>query len=534
MFFGAAATKRMARFGLGGLVIGLACISAWAQDEYSIRVEPHQVIVPAFVFLQDVRTSLSPVERYCGFSNATAFYNLRLSDPYKPADCDQTVMRDLTAKDFNLSEDEVAQKIQDVTVQSVPIVNVRDSVGWHVDYSYTPLGKWSTSDLGPLLIPGDVGYRDGAGWHPTFYYSPAASGGVRYLPGSAGFFYRIAYKPPQSAEGSCHKVRVGVNGPNASVFARRDYCNVKLAPSDPLEGSKLGDQLLGYATAGQKGTIPLSLQAAVLPTVANLGRVEVALSFPWHRLWRAWREGTLYATIGVLGMVYNQQGALVLRFSDFGCCSQDRPDYVRGRNANADHARDKSLIPARYEAQFDLPPGEYKLRVVLGDGRSFGLADSPFTIEAYDSAALNISSVVLCDRFRDAAVAAQEDAAAVLAPAYAPLVSRGAQFAPAGDTRMKAGQRLFAYFEVQDPLVLDGSTKLNMQMKITKLKNGDDAVDTGPRDIAAFAQPVSAIVHIAEELDVNKLPRGTYRVEVQASDSAGRSSAWHSASFEVE
>jgi len=524
----------MARFGLGSLVCSLVCASAFAQDEYSIRVEPHQVIVPAFVFLQDIRTSLSPEERYCGVANSANFYGLRLSDPYKPADCDKTVMRDLTAKDFNLSEDGVAQKIQDVTVQSVPIVNVRDSAGWHVDYSYTPLGKWSTSDLGPLLISGDVGYWDSAGWRPTFYYYSAQSGGVRYLPGSAGFFYRIAYKPPKSEEGSCHKVRVGINGPNASVFARRHYCNVKLAPSDPLEGSKLGDQLLSYAAAGQKGGIALGLQTAVLPTGANRGRVEVALSFPWHRLWRAWREGTLYATIGVLGMVYNQEGALVLRFSDFGCCSQDRPDYVRGRNANADHARDKSLIPARYEAQFDLPPGEYKLRVVLGDGRSFGLADSPFMIDPYDSAALNMSSVVLCDRFRDAAAAAQEDAAAVVAPAYAPLVSKGAQFAPAGDTRVKAGQRLFAYFEVQDPVVLDGSAKLSMQMKITKVKSGGVAVDTGVRDITAWVQPGSSIVHIAEELGVDKLPRGSYGVEVQASDSAGRTSAWHSASFAVE
>lgn len=531
--------KLVARLALGSILVGLAGANALAQDEYSIRVEPHQVIVPAFVFLQDIRTTLTPEERNCGLANAAMFFKLRLSDPYKPLDCDRTVMRDLKAKDFNLSEDGVAQKVQDVTVQRVPLVNARDSAGWHVDFSYTPLGKWSTADLGPLLVPGDVGYRDDTGWHPAYYYAPQRMlytyGGRTYLPGGAGSFYRIAYVPPQSEPGSCHKVRVGVNGPNASVFARRDYCNVQHAPSDPLEGSKLGDQLLGYATAGQKGKIPLALQTAVLPAGATRSRVDVALSFPWHRLWRDWREGTLFATIGVLGMVYNQQGAVVLRFSDFGCCSQDRPDYVRGdKHTHADPARDKTLIPSRYEAQFDLPPGEYKLRMVLGDGHDFGIADSLFTVEPPDHSALKISSVVLCDRFRDATGAEQEDTAAVLAPAYAPLVSKGAQFAPAGDTRMQAGQRLFAYFEVQYPGVLDGTARLSMQLKVTRLKHGEVEIDTGPRDVTSWVQPGSAIVHVAEEINVNNLRLGSYRVEVQVLDAAGRTSAWHSANFAVE
>ena len=140
---------------------------------------------------------------------------------------------------------------------------------------------------------------------------------------------------------------------------------------------------------------------------------------------------------------------------------------------------------------------------------------------------------------RDATAAGQEDTAAVLAPAYAPLVSRGGQFSPAGDTRMQAGQRLFAYFEVQYPMVLDGTVldgtaKLSMQLKVTRVKHGEVEVDTGPRDITSWVQPGNPSVHVAEEIDVDKLRLGSYRVEVQVSDAAGRTSAWHSANFAVK
>jgi len=538
-FLSVANTAKLAILaGFGSVVLGLGGAGAVAQDEYSIRVEPHQVIVPTFVFLQDIMTSLSQKERVCRFTNAETFYKLRLSDSYQPIDCDETVMRDLNAADFKLFEDGAEQKIQDVTLQRVAIVNARDSAGWHIEYSYTPQGKWSTSDLGPLLVPGDTGYRDSTGWHPGFYYAPHSEWnftGVRYGPGSAGFFYRIAYVPPKSEEGSCHKVRVGVNRPNASVFARREYCNVKHAPSDPLEDTKLGDRLQGYAAAGRKGGIPVSLQAAVLHTDANHGRVDVALSFPWYRLWREWREGTLFATIGVLGMVYDKDGILVMRFTDFGCCSQERPDFLRGkRHAKADPDRDKSLIPTRYEAQLDLPPGDYKLRMALTDGHEFGLADSLFTVEPYDSTALTVSSVVLCDRFRDAVAAQKEDETVVIAPSYESLVSKGAQFAMAADTRLRPGNRLFAYFEVRDPLVMEASTQLHMQLKIAKLKHGQVEVDTGLRDISTWVQPGSPVIHVAEEIDANKLSLGSYRLEVQVSDSAGRTSPWRSATFTVE
>ena len=535
----ALATKTSMRVVLfAAIALAVGCTGLEAQDAYSIRVEPHQVVVPAFVFERDVMKTLPQKEWNCSLANAETFYKIRLSDPYKPADCDESAMRDLTAADFRLFEDGAEQKIQEVALQGVPLVNVRDSSGWHVEFSETPVGRWSTTNLGPLLVPGDTGYRDSTGWHPGFYYAPSSSmsnWGPRYLPGAAADFYRIAYVPPKSQEGSCHQVKVEVTRPNAFVFARSEYCNVRHAPSDPLQGTHLGELLLTDASSGRKGKLRMAMQTATFRTADQKARIEVALTFAWRELQREWRQGRLVADVGVLGLVYDLQGKQVMRFSDFGCCSDDRPDFLRGKHTNGgEPERDPTLLPSRYEAQIELPAGDYKLRMVLGDGKSFGLADSLFSIEPYDGAALAVSSLILCDRFRDANAAEKEDAAASLSPSYVPLVSKGARFYPDGDLRHGYGQRLFVYFDVADAMVLEGSAKVRMQLKIMHARHGEVEVDTGPRDLSSWFAPGSSVAHVAEEIGVDKLRPGYYRIEVQASDSAGRTSAVRSVNFEVE
>lgn len=531
-------TNSMLLLLLAAIALGFGCTGVRAQDAYSIRVEPHQVVVPAFVFVKEIMKTLSQKERDCTLANAETFYKIRLSDPYKPADCDQATMRDLTQGDFHVLEDGVEQKIQDVALQRVPIVNVRDSDGWHVEFSATPIGRWSTNDLGPLLVPGDSGTSDGTGWRPGFsnVHSSSSNDLIRYLPGDAGYFYRIAYVPPSSQEGSCHKVQVETTRPNAVVFARSEYCNVRHAPSDPLQGTKLGDLLLSDASSGKKGDMQawMRMQTATFLTAAHGGRVDIALTFPWTRFRHEWKQGRLVANIGVLGLVYDLKGNQVLRFSDFGCCSDDRPDFMRGKHSRDEEMkREPTLLPSRYDGQIELPAGEYKLRLVLGDLESFGVAESLFSIEPYDGAALAVSSLILCNRYRDANAAEQEDAAASLAPLYLPLVSKGAEFLPASTSR-SSFRRLFAYFDVEDAQVLGGSAKVQMQLKVVRVKYGEVELDLVSRDLSSLFATGSAVAHVAQEIGIDKLRPGSYRIEVQASDSLGRTSAARSANFDVE
>ncbi len=476
-------------------------------DSFSIHVESNQVLVSTYVFYKDRMRELSPTEIQCLGTNSASYFKLLPNQAYIPLDCDESVMRGLTAKDFRVSDDGVEQNIQEVKIEPVPDVDVRDNFGNHVDTSETPTGKWSVADT-------------------------STGGGSRTYP------YRIAYVPPKSQPGSCHRVVVKVTRKDAFVYARSQYCNAVNSPDDPLNGTAFGKKVDSYATSEKVAKIALSLQAGFFYSDANIARADLTLEFPWDSLKREWSEGSLYATIGVLGLVYRKDGTLVKRFSDFGCCASDEPNFTgttNGDHRDAYPESDVFFIPTRYEAQIDLPPGEYNLRLILSDGSKFGSAEMPLNIGSYGGKQLAISSLVLCKRFRDAAVAEQEAAAVNLAPQYVPLVSKGVQFTPTGDTTFRKGEPLFAYFEVYEPLLTGTpATTVQTRLKLTDVKTGEVKVDTGPRSTADWIQPGKTVIPIAEQIAVDKLPAGSYRLEVQAIDSTGKSTVWRAANFTVE
>ena len=193
-------------------------------------------------------------------------------------------------------------------------------------------------------------------------------------------------------------------------------------------------------------------------------------------------------------------------------------------------------LPSHYETQIDLPAGaEYELRIVLSDGESFGRVVIPLVIDGNDGKQLTISSVVLCDRYRDATVAAEEAAAVNLAPQYVPLVSHGLQFTPASQTRFKSSKHVMAYFEVYQPVSGEQpSTDVKAHVRIVDARTGEKKFEFYPADAKSYERPGSRVLAFAGDLSIARLPKGEYRVEAQATDSAGRSSAVRSATFSVE
>jgi hypothetical protein len=460
---------------------------ARAQQGPPIRVESREVLVPVFVY----------DKKRMNFTSSWKDFEIL----------------DLTLKDFHLFEDGTEQKIQNATIQSwLAYARVSDNFGSHNEYSDTPSGKWRSPDLGPF-------------WSLPFKVH----------------FYLIAYVPPPSAEASCHQIEVRVDRRNSLVYSRDSYCNTARSTSDPLNGTKFAHQMESDGASGQSGKIPLFLQTSFFYTDDDTARVDIALEFPWDSLEREWNNESvghlysLHAKIGVLGVVYGKDGVIVARFSGFACCSPDFPVFVPGHlPGEAPPGLDPLVIPTSYETQIKLPPGRYNLRLVLSDGSKFGLAQTMLTVERYDRKEIAISPVALCKRVRPLAVTAQEAAVAELALQYVPLVSKGVVLTPAGDTHFKRSERLFAYFEVYEPLGEMPAMTVQTRLKITDIKTGQLKVDTALRTAAQWITPGHAVIPIAEQISVDKLPKGQYRLEVQASDSLGKSTIWSAVSFTVE
>jgi hypothetical protein len=237
-----------------------------------------------------------------------------------------------------------------------------------------------------------------------------------------------------------------------------------------------------------------------------------------------------------LGMVFSKEGKLVTRFSDLaerqGTAERDLRDWPTRPYSDL---YEKGEVETRYETQITLPPGEYDLRVVLGDGKTFGRAETPLTVGVFNRKELAISAVSLCKQIDDVSAYSSGAWTAKHPANYVPLVSNDMEFKPTGKTRFKNGETLYTYFEVYEPSLGGQSpATVEIQMRIIDLKTGEVKSDSQPISATPYLKEGSSVIPIGRGIDISKLPNGSYRLDVQASDSTGKSTAWRTASFTVE
>ncbi len=479
---------------LGGTILSSGAPVCLAQSEgpSAIRIETREVVVPVFVV---DKSDVQKIDMPWQFG----------SSHYREQDKEIT---GLQAKDFHVFEDGVEQPIQNVAVELPRVWNVGDNVSRHIESSCTPRGIWASPDLSSQL--------GSTLWLLHVYL-------VSYVP------------PPATPEGSCHQIKVKVDRRNATVYARDEYCKTKNELYDQVDGTKLGERMEDYAGSGKLGKFPVSVQVGSMFGNSDAHRVEVAAEFPSNSLMRRWNGSKLEATIAVLGMVYDKNGILAARFSDVACHPSIFGDAYRGPlplPGSIGKQYEYQVIPSGYKTQIDLPPGDYELKLVVTDGERFGRAEVPLRVDSYDRDALAISAIVLCKRYH---MVSDEPREAARAPQYVPLVSGGIELTPTGDTHFLKSDRLMSYFEIREPF-LGGTAAVNVrfQARVRDAKTGEVKADTGLRAVASAMWPGNPVIPVGEEIAIDKLPSGDYRLEVQASDSAGKSTVWRAARFTVE
>jgi len=481
---------------IGGVVLSIWASVALAQSEgpAAIRVETHEVVVPVFV-VDKSEVRIHPRSGGQG------------GDYYEEWDKEIT---GLSARDFHVFEDGVEQQILNVGVELPRIWDVRDNVSHHTETSCTPRGIWTNPDMSMQTYPG-------------------SSLWLLHV-------YLVSYAPPASSpEGSCHRIKVKVDRSNATVYARDEYCKTKNALYDPVDGTKLGKRIKEYAESAKGGKFPVTVQVGSLFGNADVNRVYVAAEFPSNVLKREWHDVKLDTTIAVLGLVYGKNGALATSFSDIACHPSMLGDAYRGQIPLPPSTRKEyeyQVIPSGYETQIDLPPGDYDLKVVVTDGEKFGRMEKPLSVDSFDRSSLAISGMVLCKRYHMVPDGPRET---VQSPQYVPLVSNGLEYTPAGDTRFRKSDRLISFFEIYEPLLGGtGAVNVQFQVRLKDARTGEVKTDTGLRLVQLGSKLGNPVIPVGEEIAIDKLPQGDYRLEVQAFDSAGKSTVWRGASFTME
>ena len=341
-------------------------------------------------------------------------------------------------------------------------------------------------------------------------------------------YYLLGYTPAESAEGSCHTLRVKIDRGGTIVRSRSGYCNVR--PVDLLAGKPEEKDLEKRVNGSQAGNISATMAAPFFYTGANTARVNLAIEMPADQIQFEKQKGKQHSGINVLGMAYKADGSVAARFSD---------------TVNLDFDDKKELEefkrqPFEYNTQFDIASGQYTLKVAFNSGgENFGKVEIPLNIAAYAPTQFTVSSMAMSKELHKVTDMATGLDAELLEDRI-PLVAQGMQIIPTANTHFKSTDPAVAYLEIYEPLLLaSGKTgsnppKVDLLLDFLDRKTGENKISAKFDSLGGSLRDGNPIIPVGFRIPVDKLGPGSYRVQLKAEDSAGNSSQSRTADFDVE
>jgi hypothetical protein len=361
----------------------------------------------------------------------------------------------------------------------------------------------------------------GTGGFPIFNTNDLLTG-LQKIAAEQNEYYLLGFAPSDSAEGSCHTLKVKVERGGTNVRARSGYCNVK--PPDALAGKPIEKELEAHASSASTASVAGSLQAPYFYTASNEARVNLAMEIPTASVEFNKVKGKYHADVNVLGIAYRPDGSVAARFSD-----QQTFDLEK------DAWKELTKSPIHYQNQFVIAPGQYRLTVVLsGGGQNFGKYESPLNIDAYDGKAFSLSGIALTkhlERVSDLGAALDAD----LLADHTPLVVHQMEVIPSGSNRFKKTDKVALYAQVYDPGVASPNPpSLRVAYQVVDQKSGKPIFATGTIDASPFVEKGSPMVPLALVIPTDNFAPGIYRIELQAGEAGGPSSPVRTVDFIME
>jgi len=335
-------------------------------------------------------------------------------------------------------------------------------------------------------------------------------------------FYILGYVPPDSPEGSCHTIKVKLNrGGLKEPRSRSGYCNTRSA--NVLEGKPLEKQLESHAMGSQPGSIHGVLQAPYFYTAPETARVNLAMEIPADTFQFNKEKGKYHANLNVLGIAYRADGTVGARFSDTVNMDLEKEEW-----------KEFTKLPYRYENQFDATPGTYRLTVVLSaGGDAFGKFESPLAIDPYDGKHFSLSGVALTNsaqKINDIPTGLDS----VLLEDRTPLVIKGIQIVPSGSNRFKHTDNVILYTEIYEPLLTSATPPIvGMGYSIFDRASNQRVFFTGAQSTTDYIRKGNSVIPVGMKVKVDDLKPGSYRLVMQAVDSAKNRAPDRTVEFDI-
>lgn len=335
-------------------------------------------------------------------------------------------------------------------------------------------------------------------------------------------YYLLGFIPADSPEGSCHTLKVKVDRGGTNVRARSGYCNVK--PTDLLAGKPVEKDLELRAASGSTGESGGSLETPFFYTSPNEARVSLVMEVPPSAIDFSKVKGKYHADVNFLGIAYKSDGSVAARFSDESTLDLEKDEWKKFTES-----------PMRYENQFEIAPGQYKLSVVLSGGnQKFAKYEAPLAIAPYDGKSFTVSSIALSKEFWRVADLGGSLDADLLAD-RTPMIVHGIQFVPAGSYRFKKSDKVGLYFQAYDPRVSESNPpKVAASFSIKDAKSDAVVLSSGMLDMSGFVEKGKPVIPMAMVIPVNQIPAGSYLLTLQVGEAGGGPLLTRTAVFQTE
>jgi len=346
-------------------------------------------------------------------------------------------------------------------------------------------------------------------------------GGLEKIGREQNEFYILGYAPPDTPEGSCHTLKVKMNQGGLHVRSRSGYCNVRT--TNVLEGKPLEKTLEAHATGSQAGSIHGVMEAPFFYTGPNTARVNLAMEIPSDSFQFNKEKGKYHASLNVLGIAYRRDGSVGAKFSDTVNLDLEKDEW-----------KEFTKSPYQYENQFDATPGDYKLTVVLSaGGDAFGKFESPLSIDPYDGKHFSLSGIALTNSAKKLNDIPQS-LDSVLLEDRTPLVVKGMQINPSATNRFKHTDNVVVYSEVYEPLLTsDKPPVVAAGYTVFERATNNKIFSTGAVRADDFIQKGNPVIPFGLKVKVDDLKPGSYRLVMQAVDSAQNHAPDRTVDFDI-
>lgn len=371
---------------------------------------------------------------------------------------------------------------------------------------------------------------EGTGGFPIFNTNDLTTG-LQKIAREQNEYYLLGFSPSDSAEGSCHTLKVKVERGGTTVRARSGYCNVR--PADALAGTPVEKELearaSGSSVSSSGGSASAasgsgSLEAPYFYTASSEARVNLAMELPPSSVQFDKVKGKYHADVNVLGIAYRPDGSVAARFSDTQTYDLEKDEWKQITKA-----------PIHYQNQFVIAPGQYRLTVVLsGGGQNFSKYEMPLNIDSYDGKSFSLSGIALTkhlERVSDLGGALDED----LLADHTPLVVHQMEVIPSGSYRFSKKDKVALYAQIYQPSAAGANAAaLRVAYQVVDVKTGKPVFATGTIDASGFVEKGNPVIPLALVIPIDTLASGSYRVELQAGEVGGASSPVRTVEFVAE